>query len=308
VSAERTDRWVTLVLRVAAVYNVVWGASVVLMPGLAFDLFDMEPPAYPAIWQCVGMIVGVYGVGYWVAARDPLRHWPIVLVGLLGKVFGPIGFVYAASKGELPWAMGWTIVTNDLIWWVPFGAILYQAHRASFEPDGDAMPVEDALEAFGDDRGRSIATMSSERPVLLVLLRHAGCTFCKEAVRDIKARRGEIEREGAQIVLVHMGDDEGFRRQLEPMGLGDVALVSDPERVLYRSLGLGRGRVRQLFGPRVWVRGIVATLRGNMIGRLVGDGFQMPGVFLIENGRIVQAFRHETVSDRPDYSAMACGV
>ena len=41
----------------------------------------------------MGMIVGVYGIGYLIAARDPRTHWPIVLVGLLGKVFGPIGFV-----------------------------------------------------------------------------------------------------------------------------------------------------------------------------------------------------------------------
>ena len=89
----------------------------------------MDLPRYPQIWQCVGMIVGVYGVGYLIAARDPLRHWPITLVGLLGKVFGPIGFVGAVASGDLPLAFGATILTNDLIWWIPFGAILYHAFR-----------------------------------------------------------------------------------------------------------------------------------------------------------------------------------
>jgi hypothetical protein len=74
------------------------------------------------------MIVGVYGVGYTVAAFAPARHWPIVLVGLLGKIFGPMGFVWAASRGELPWIAGWTILTNDLIWWVPFALILRHAY------------------------------------------------------------------------------------------------------------------------------------------------------------------------------------
>ena len=73
------------------------------------------------------MIVGVYGVGYAVAARDPLRHWPIVLVGLLGKVFGPIGFLQAALAGDLPWSFGWVLVGNDLVWWLPFAAILWRA-------------------------------------------------------------------------------------------------------------------------------------------------------------------------------------
>jgi small multidrug resistance pump len=44
-----------------------------------------------------------------------MRHWPIVLVGLLGKVLGPIGFLDAALRSALPGAVGWTILTNDLI-------------------------------------------------------------------------------------------------------------------------------------------------------------------------------------------------
>lgn len=120
-------RWMTRWLIAAGIYNLLWGASVVLAPGAVFDLANLEPPRYPAIWQCVGMIVGVYGVGYLAAARDPLRHWPIVLVGLLGKIFGPIGFVWAASRGELPWSFGWTIITNDVLWWAPFTIMLIRA-------------------------------------------------------------------------------------------------------------------------------------------------------------------------------------
>ena len=77
------------------------------------------------------MVIGVYGVGYLCASRDPLRHWPIVLVGLLGKIFGPIGFAWSAARGAIDWSFGWTILTNDLLWWWPFGGILLAAHRAS---------------------------------------------------------------------------------------------------------------------------------------------------------------------------------
>jgi hypothetical protein len=80
------------------------------------------------------MIVGVYGVGYWIAASDPYRHWPIVLVGLLGKVLGPIGLPLAVWKGELPWTFGIHNITNDLIWWVPFTVILHGAWRANHHP------------------------------------------------------------------------------------------------------------------------------------------------------------------------------
>ncbi len=116
-----------LCLRLAGVYNAVFGIGAVLAPTWWFEVSGLPAPNYPSLFQCIGMIVGVYGLGYWLAARDPMRHWPIVLVGLLGKVFGPIGFLMAASRGELPWRFGWMIVTNDLIWWLPFLAILRDA-------------------------------------------------------------------------------------------------------------------------------------------------------------------------------------
>jgi hypothetical protein len=120
-------KWMVRVLIAAGIYNLLWGAAVILYPSALFRFAEMELPRYPQIWQCVGMIVAVYGIGYLIAASDPLRHWPIVLVGSLGKVFGPIGFVGALVRGDLPLAFGATILTNDLIWWVPFGAILYLA-------------------------------------------------------------------------------------------------------------------------------------------------------------------------------------
>ena len=121
----------SIVLLLAALYNLVWGAWVVLFPNHFFDLVGMERPSQPAIWQCVGMIVGVYGVGYACAATAPLRHWPITLVGLLGKVLGPIGFVTGrSSKAPSTPAFGWTIPTNDLLWWIPFALILHASWQA----------------------------------------------------------------------------------------------------------------------------------------------------------------------------------
>ncbi|MFK7959420.1 MAG: alkyl hydroperoxide reductase [Phycisphaerales bacterium] len=130
-AAASTPSWMTKVLIIAGIYNLLWGAVVVLAPLAIFRFLKLPDPTYPSIWQCVGMIVGVYGIGYLAAAKDPARHWPIVLVGLLGKIFGPIGFVHAAMNGIFPWKMGFTIITNDLIWWIPFGLMLLHARRVA---------------------------------------------------------------------------------------------------------------------------------------------------------------------------------
>src|SRR5258708_35427851 len=92
--------WMRRWLLAAGLYNVVWGIVSGLFPNAVFDLAGMARPNYPEVWQCIAMIVGVYGVGYAVAALDPFRHWPLILVGLLGTVLGPIGFIMAGPGGS----------------------------------------------------------------------------------------------------------------------------------------------------------------------------------------------------------------
>ena len=119
-------------LLAAGVYNIVWGSVVVVAPDFPFALAGMPALAQPgrAIWQCLGMVLAAYGLGYIAASRAPLRHWPIVFVGLFGKVMGPIGFVWSAYQGTIAWKFGATILTNDLLWWIPFGLMLVASRRA----------------------------------------------------------------------------------------------------------------------------------------------------------------------------------
>ena len=63
-----------------------------------------------------------------------MRHWPVVLAGLLGKILGPIGFLSAFVGGTLPLSFGLTILTNALIWWFPFALILLRAYPTNRTP------------------------------------------------------------------------------------------------------------------------------------------------------------------------------
>ncbi len=80
------------------------------------------------------MVVGVYGLAYAIAGFDPRRFWPIVMVGLLGKVLGPLGFLAGLVSGELPLRFGWINVANDLVWWLPFALLLADA-RPTIQAD-----------------------------------------------------------------------------------------------------------------------------------------------------------------------------
>jgi len=113
----------------AAVYNFVWGSVTVLFPNLFFDLIGEPRPESPALWQVVGMFVLVYAPAYWWAGRYPERHPHLIMIGLLGKVLGPVGFVWAAVNGQLPLSFGLVNLTNDLIWWPSFALYLVTIAR-----------------------------------------------------------------------------------------------------------------------------------------------------------------------------------
>jgi hypothetical protein len=285
----------------------------VLAPISTLRMLGVSPPTtalWPQLWACIGMIVGVYGLGYLIAARDPARHWPIVLVGLLGKIFGPIGFVDAATRGQLPWSMGMTILTNDLLWWIPFSMILWHAARAAqpSPPEGN-VTLDAALDQLRDDQGRTLRALTDDRQTLVVLLRHSGCIFCKQTLSDLTRQQAEIDKAGVGLALVGMtASSEALRALGQRHGLTSAAWFADPDRFLYRALELGRGTFLQLFGPRVWIAGLRAALRGNGIGKLEGDGFQMPGAFVIYRGRVVRAYRHTTAADRTDLKELACPI
>jgi len=54
------------------------------------------------------------------------------------------------------------------------------------------------------------------------------------------------------------------------------------------------------------VRGIQAGIvEGHGLGRLAGDAFQMPGVFLVFHGQVIRSYRHQSTADRPDYLGFA---
>src|SRR5438093_8821488 len=86
----------------AAAYNAVFGVWAAWFPLSFFSVFDLPPPRYPSIWACVGMVVGVYAIAYAYAAWKPEHGDLLAAIGLLGKVLGPIGWLVAVWREELP--------------------------------------------------------------------------------------------------------------------------------------------------------------------------------------------------------------
>lgn len=301
--------WMRVVLKAAGVYNLVWGAFIVIFPNALFRLAGLEDLRYPMVWQSVGMIVGVYGLGYWWASRNPYKHWPVIMVGFLGKLFGPPGMLFYILKGDLPWTAGLVNVTNDLIWLIPFGIILwttYRYHNSKAVVDA-GMPFTEALKEYKlNPSGETLFDASFRTPVMVVFLRHFGCTFCRETTRAISKKRSQIEGKGTRIVLVHMSSEEDAKLFLNNYQIEDIDTLRDPECNLYHLFGLEKGSFSQLMGIRVILRTIESGIfRRNGLGALQGDSFQMPGIFLLNKGKVIKGYRHSYASDSPDFMDLA---
>lgn len=167
------------------------------------------------------------------------------------------------------------------------------------------LSVAEALGQARTQGGESLAEMCQRGPLLLIFLRHFGCTFCREALADVAARRAAIVDGGTQVAFVHLGSEQEAAPVFARYGLSDVARVTDPDAQFYRAFELRRGRAGQILGVGVWWRGFKAFLRGYLPGRWVGDVLRMPGAFLVYRGEILRAYRHATVADRPDYESLA---
>jgi hypothetical protein len=170
---------------------------------------------------------------------------------------------------------------------------------------GSNQIAEQLLTGYRAQTGETLRELTTGRPVLLVFLRHFGCTFCREAVDEISKKRTTLESGGTRLAFVHLGTEEKANAFFTPYGLQDAPRFADPDGKLYEAFGLARAEWRQYLNQESILRMLVAWLNGNFVGLPAGDVQRMPGAFLVKDGEIRKSFRHKLVSDRPDYLALA---
>ena len=160
------------------------------------------------------------------------------------------------------------------------------------------------LAAVGTESGASLLELAEASPVLLVFLRHFGCSFCRRAISDVAELGPELAARGVRPVFVHLGPVEIARAHFDYYGLSDVERVCDPEAAVYRHpvFAVGRKSVKlQILRPDVWWGWLNGTLFKHGIGKIQGDADQMPGLFFLRGARIVRRFVYKTIADEPDY-------
>ena len=104
---------------------------------------------------------------------------------------------------------------------------------------------------------------------------------------------------------MHLGTEDRAAKFFAPYKLDDLPRFADPDGKLYEVFGLARAELRQYLNSESVYRMLMSWLDGNFVGLPAGDVQRMPGAFLLHQDRVLKAFRHKLVSDRPDYLDLA---
>ena len=168
----------------------------------------------------------------------------------------------------------------------------------------DSDEVAEALGSIRTESGTNLLALAEASPVLLVFLRHFGCSFCRKSISDISELRGELDKRGVRPVFVHLGAPERAKPFFDYYGMGDVERVSDPEAKVYQHPVFAISRIHpalNLFKPQVWMGWLKGSIFKHGIGPIKEDGHQMQGLFFLKGPKIVRRFRYKTIADEPDY-------
>ena len=95
-------------------------------------------------------------------------------------------------------------------------------HLTVFQPDGTEV---------------RLGAMWSDRVVVLALVRHFGCIFCKEQVSQLRETVTEVHSLGAELVIVGSGSPQMAGFFAEDYSI-TTPVLTDPERSVYQALAV----------------------------------------------------------------------
>lgn len=169
----------------------------------------------------------------------------------------------------------------------------------------DTLIVASLLKQMQTQNKQTVYDLSTEHKVMLVFLRHFGCLFCRETLDDLSKSIQKFNDSGAIIVFIHMSNKEIAEKYFEMYGLKNAYHVSDKESYYYNMFKLGKLSSKQLINLQSFIKGYNTTLTKNNQLEIeleeTVDKNQLPGIFIIENGQIINQFIHKEASDKPDY-------
>ena len=121
--------WMSYLLYFAGTYNLLVMLTLLALYHEALRTLGIEKPNLLLFVQLVGILVGLFGVGYLIVARNPVENRNVLLLGFLSKFLGTIlGLAYFAL-GKVPVTFLVLLIFSDIVYLPPFWIILRRLYR-----------------------------------------------------------------------------------------------------------------------------------------------------------------------------------
>ena len=240
------------------------------------------------------------GVGTGLALINPLQKWPVFVSAIF------LGVIESAFILYLPFSA----LTNPFLiknaYIIAFYFYVLNIVRQNYVVG--TMPIKpqyhQALHRMWPNRSwKNLYECSWEYPLVVIFLRHFGCSFCKETLFGLKTHSQSIQKLGARTVIVHMAEHSEGQKVMEEYGLHETLHISDKDGIYYKYFGLPLGRLHNLFNLRVLIKSLILVSKGRSLPQGVqGNPFQLSGVFIVKNGKIEYASEGIEVTDTPNWN------
>jgi small multidrug resistance pump len=125
--------WMKRLLWFVGGYNLLAGIGMTCLYHEGYKLLGMEKPDVNLPVQLVGVLVGLFGVGYWLVAANPVENRNVLMLGFWSKALGSLFGVYYALSGKLPIYFLLVLLFSDIIYLPPFAVILRRLYRLAAE-------------------------------------------------------------------------------------------------------------------------------------------------------------------------------
>jgi len=139
----------------------------------------------------------------------------------------------------------------------------------------------------------------STRPALLYFVRHFGCPFCKEGVAKLREFINEFKRLDTEIIIIGNGSPNQAKAFQERYA-HDLPVFVDQTRESYEAAGFKRS-AWSTFGPKVFLAGLRALVKGYLPASVQGDVLQQGGALVVvpPDGMAIFHYANQHSGDHP---------
>ncbi|MBN2131750.1 MAG: hypothetical protein JW741_19780 [Sedimentisphaerales bacterium] len=123
--------WMRWLLRFAGVFNLLAGIGMIGLYHEGYKLFGIPKPAVVLPIQVMGVLVGLFGVGYLLVSWRPLENRNLLVLGFWSKAISAGIALAHVAAGHLPWTFGVAVFLSDVIYLPPFWIIIQRLRKVA---------------------------------------------------------------------------------------------------------------------------------------------------------------------------------